>query len=631
MKKVWKQRTGPADYRKLGQELGVSPVVARCMRNRNKADLDNLITVEQMSHYLNDTLADLHDPRLMKGAAEAVAMLKAIAGVPGATGAQGAMAADAAETQEPAATVGVEAPKPGATVAIASDYDCDGICSGLVLKMGLRAVGISAEIYTPDRMKEGYGLNRRIVDDAVADGHTVLMTCDNGIAAVDGVTYAKEKGMTVIVTDHHEPQEELPPADVIVDPKQDGETYPFTGLCGAGVAYKLMSYLFAEVCADGSAAAVDGGAPGASVGAADGGAPGASAGAADGGAPGASAGAVDAGASGAGVGAAEMRRLLEHDLLELTAIATVADVMELIDENRILVRHGLLSLQHTSNAGLSSLLKKLRLADKPLDGTDIAFRIGPTMNVAGRIAQVSDTFALLEETDPIKADRMAEALVELNEKRKQMTEEGMEKALAYMREAYPNLDRDEMDDVLVIALTGVHESLAGLIAGRIKERFNHPTIVFTEALSAELDITKTASVDDENGTDEGANGATEDTSVGAVDAAGCVDDANSQLLRGSGRSIAAYDMFEHLMACKDLTEKFGGHKMAAGLTIKKEHLDELRTRLNRDSGLCAEDFVPELLIDLEVPISYVSESLISDLDRMKPFGVANPKPIFAQR
>ncbi len=540
MKKVWKLRTVPGDYQKLGKELGISSVVARCIRNRNKEDVDNLVTAEQMAHYLDDTPDDLHDPLQMKGVREAVGLLKGMLDAAGGSGS-------------------------GAGLAIASDYDCDGICSGLVLKKGLTRAGFETKIYTPDRLTEGYGLNRRIVDEALQDGFMCLMTCDNGIAAMDGVTYAKDKGMTVIVTDHHEPQEELPPADVIIDPKQEGETYPFDGLCGAGVAYKLITQLYRELgmAGDGSATTSTGSVAG-------------------------SAGEVDA------------TDFLMHELLELTAIATVADVMELIDENRIIVKYGLLSLRNTDNPGLRSLLCKLRLDDKALDGSDIGFRVGPTLNVAGRIAKVEDAFALLETADAKEADKRAEMLVELNDKRKQMTEAGMKQALDDLQATFPELDRDEMDDVLVVCLPGVHESLAGLIAGRIKERFNHPAIVFTEGAGGDSDNAETT---------------TEKT----------------ELLRGSGRSIAPYDMFEHLMDCKDLTEKFGGHKMAAGLTIQKANLEPLRERLNKESGLCAEDFVPELLIDLEVPISYISEKLIGEIDRMMPFGVANLRPVFAQR
>ena len=561
MKKEWKIRNYPADYKEIGKKLGVSPVIVRCIRNRNRKGVDDLVTAEQMDHFLNDTLDDLYDPLLMKGIREAVDLLLAAL--------QGSAVAPVGSEEVQTGSAGDGRNTAGPTsVAIASDYDCDGICSGLILKIGLSRAGFSADIYTPDRATEGYGLNRRIVDDALAAGHTLLITCDNGVAAVDAVTYAKEKGMTVIVTDHHEPQEELPPADVIIDPKQEGETYPFAGLCGAGVTYKLITQLLMEVGGSVSGPAV--GATGESA-------------------------SSDAPCPGSD--------LLQHELLELAAVATVADVMELVDENRILVKYGLRSLRHTKSPGFQSLLQALRLGDKPLRGSDIGFRIGPTLNVAGRISDVAEAFSLLEEKDPVTANKKAGGLVELNEKRKKMTEDGVKLALQDLSGRFPKLDDGEMDDVLVIYLPGVHESLVGLIAGRIKERFNHPTIALTDAVGESLDRLE----NDEN------------------------DTGSDSLLRGSGRSIAPYDMFEHLSGCKDLMEKFGGHKMAAGLTMKKKNLDEFCGRLNTDSGLCAEDFVPELLIDLEVPISYINLKLIAELDQMGPFGVANPRPIFAQR
>ena len=516
MEKEWFLRQeGLADgrsFKEAAEELGISPVIARCLCNRGQK------TTEQMRRFLYATPDDLYDPRQMKGIPEAVEVLTA-------------------HIKNKA--------QDAARIAVASDYDCDGICSAVLLKLALEAIGgNSVSIFTPDRVLEGYGLNRRIVDDAVAGGCTVLITCDNGIAAVEAVRYAKEQGLTVIVTDHHEPQEELPPADVIVDPKQEGETYPFSGLCGAGVAYKLIGALYDEL----------------------------------------------------GIGFPDAGR----DYLALTAIATVADVMELTDENRILVKYGLEALSRTTMPGLRALLHVLELEEKPIRGSDIAFRLGPTINATGRIASVKKAFELLLSIDEDDASRLAGELYKVNQERKDLTEQGTRRGIDMVLEKYDepgagartSASGRAMPDVLVLYLEGVHESLVGLVAGKIKERFNHPVIVFTDGTPSE-------------------NG--------------------EERLKGSGRSIAPYHMFDHLMECKDLTVAFGGHAMAAGLTIPKENLEELSRRLNVDSGLSHEDFVFKLMIDVPMPISYLTEGFIGDLESMAPFGVANPRPVFAEK
>lgn len=498
-------------FREVGEELGLSPVIVRCLCNRG------VKTEDEIRKFLYATPADLYDPMRMKGVPEAVELLLSL--------------------------------NPATRIAIASDYDCDGICSGVLLKRGLEQIGFQTMILTPDRVSEGYGLNRRIVDDAVAEGCTVLITCDNGIAAVDAVRYAKEKGLTVIVTDHHEPQEELPPADVIVDPKQEGETYPFSGLCGAGVAYKLISALYARV-ENGDTNQYD------------------------------------------QLVRSDRADLLNGEYLVLTAIATVADVMELVDENRILVSYGLKALSATGSPGLRALLRVLELEEKPIRASDIAFRLGPTLNATGRIASVEEAFSLLLAEEEEEALVLARKLFAVNQERKELTDKGTARGIELVQEQYPEADRGRMEDVLILYLEGVHESLVGLIAGKIKERFNHPVIVFTD---------------------------------------GTPGDQGELRLKGSGRSIAPYHMFNRLMECKDLTVAFGGHAMAAGLTIPKENLDELRSRLNRESGLNPEDFVEKLMIDVPVPISYLTEGFINTLDQMAPFGVANPRPIFAEK
>lgn len=548
MKKRWILKNEPADFQGLAEKLGVSPVVVRCIRNRGPE------TEEEMRSYLYADMSELYDPFRMRGVAEAVEILSS------------AMAGEGVESRSAGAPSASGAF--AARIAIASDYDCDGICSGMILKKGLERLGFTTNIYTPDRVTEGYGLNRRIVDDSVSDGCAILITCDNGIAANDAVAYAKEHGLTVIVTDHHEPQEELPKADVIIDPKAEEimtavgaagssgmnvgasavtSLYPFQGLCGAGVAYKLIEALYDHVRTSGRETG----------------------------------------------SASEDDLVTGEDLLELAAIATITDVMELVDENRIIVKYGLQALRRTENKGLRHLLRLLRLEDVPIKASDIAFRVGPTLNATGRIADVADAFALLSETDESKAKKLAEKLVALNDERKQMMEDGTNTALDILYQDFPDADRGVMDDVLVVYVPDVHESIVGLIAGRIKERFNHPVIAFTDGLS--------------------------DASTGA------------KMLKGSGRSIANYHMFDRLMEVKDLTSAFGGHEMAAGLTIFASNLDELKARLNRESGLKEDDFIPDLTIDLEVPLSYLSEKLIDEIDKMGPFGVANPRPVFAVR
>lgn len=486
MRERWILETKKADFDGLGRELGVSPLIARCMVNRG------LETGSEMRRYLYATLEDLYDPLQMKGVPEAVELLQQV------------------RTEEE-------------KVGIASDFDCDGIFSAYILWSGFRQVGIDSEIYTPDRIKEGYGLNERIVDEAKEAGVTVLVTCDNGIAANEAAAYAKEKGMKVIVTDHHEVQETLPDADVIVDPKQEGESYPFSGLCGGGVAFKLICALY-DAC---------------------------------------------------GVPAEEKWKLLEY-----AAIATVADVMELKDENRILVKYGLQALEKTSNIGLQALLEVQGLMGKKLNGGHIGFIIGPCFNAAGRIATVKASFDLLMETDHAEALKRAQDLKEINESRKAMTEEGA-------KQAYEMLAEKELDDVIVLLLPDTHESLVGIIAGRVKERTGHPVIIFTR---------------------------TEDGFV-----------------KGSGRSIEAYHMFRELLKCKDLMTRFGGHKMAAGMTLPETNLEELRRRLNEHSALTDEDFCPVVNIDAAMPIGYATERLIEEFNLMEPFGVGNPKPLFAEQ
>ena len=489
MKEKWILHTKKADFKSLANQLKVSPLIVRCMVNRG------LETAEEMEQFLHGSLADLHNPMMMRDVEKAVRILS-------------------------------ESAKLNKKVAIASDFDCDGIFSGYILWKAFRRIGMDAQIYTPDRVQEGYGLNERIVKEAVADGRDILVTCDNGIAAIDEVAFAKELGMTVIVTDHHEIQERMPEADAVVDPKREDETYPFAGLCGAGVAFKLICALY-DAC---------------------------------------------------GIPSEE-----KEELLEYVAIATVADVMELREENRILVKEGLKCLKKTSNKGLRALIEVQGLQDKEITAGHIGFIIGPCFNSAGRIATVKESFDLLMEEDEEQAKSKAERLKEINESRKDMTERGAERAI----EIVEGKGETGLPDVIIVLVAEVHESLVGIIAGRIKEKYNHPVIVFTR-------------------TEEG-------------------------LVKGSGRSIESYHMFRELMKCKDLMVRFGGHKMAAGMTLKESDLEELERRLNENSVLTEEDFQPVVMIDAPMPIGFVTEKLMEEFLLMEPFGVGNPKPVFAEQ
>lgn len=486
MKKRWILQTKPGDFRGMAERYGISPVTARCMVNRG------ICRKDEMDTYLKGGLEKLHSPWLFADMDKAVQIIL-----------------------EHKAGCG----------AIASDFDCDGIFSAFILNKGFETCGIKSRIFTPDRIEEGYGLNRRIVDEAAAEKASFLITCDNGIAALEEVRYARERGLPVIVTDHHEIQKELPEADAVVDPKREDCSYPFKGLCGAGVAFQLISALYEKM----------------------------------------------------GISAEKREELLEY-----AAIATVADVMELQGENRVLVKAGLRRLRETKNVGLRALLQVQGLSGRDIKAYHIGFVLGPCFNAAGRINTVEKAFALLKETDSRKALELAEELKEINETRKQMTEEAAEAAFELLEQGGKT-----GQPVYILHLPECHESLVGIVAGRIKEAYHHPVIVFT--------------------------------SVG------------EGLVKGSGRSIESYHMFEGLMACSDLMVRFGGHRMAAGMTMRQENLPELERRLNEKAGLQPEDFIPVLNIDVPLPVGHVSEKLIADLEVLEPFGCGNPKPVFAEQ
>ena len=492
-KEIWMLQTKRADFNGLAMRLGVSPVAVRIMRNRG------LLDEREMRKYLYGTLDDLYDPRQMKG-------------------------------METAAGIIEKKLIEGKKIRIIGDYDIDGVCSTYILLKGFhRAAGngqIDYEI--PDRIRDGYGINESIIRQAAEDGIDTLVTCDNGIAALKEISIAKQLGMTVVVTDHHEVPVDaygqiLPPADAVVDPKQDGETYPYHEICGAVVAWKLINVIYEDL-----------GIP-------------------------------------------------EHEwmeLLEFAAIATVGDVMKLQDENRLIVKYGLKKIGSTKNTGLRMLVEKNNLDINNLSAYHIGFVIGPCLNAGGRLKSAKIALRMLLEQDPDRVSGLADELKELNDVRKDMTAKGETEAIEQVERFYMS------DKVLVVFLPECHESLAGIIAGRLREHFHKPSFVLTRG---------------------------------------------EQSAKGSGRSIEAYHMYQGLCEVSDLLVKFGGHPMAAGLSIEESDIDEFRRRLNENAKLTEDDFVPRIWIDVPMPFEYVNEKIVDELKGLEPFGQGNEKPLFAQK
>ena len=424
----------------------------------------------------------------------------------------------------------------GKRIRIIGDYDIDGICSTYILAEGLAHCGAAVDTAIPHRIHDGYGLNDHLIREAWEAGTDTIVTCDNGIAAREQIDYAKSLGMTVIVTDHHEVpyevaqdgsrQECLPAADAVIDPKRKDCGYPFDGICGAVVAYKFLQVLFA------------------------------------------------------GDETARTGELLQ-ELLAFAAFATVGDVMELVDENRILVRYGLLQITRSANEGLRALLAVNGLQDKRLSAYHIGFVMGPCLNATGRLDTADRALRMFRTTDKAEAVTIAGELKALNESRKDMTLRGTEEAIEMIEQGSL-----KEDSVLVIYLPDCHESLAGIIAGRIRERYHKPVFVLTRS-------------------EEG--------------------------VKGSGRSIEAYHMYEKMSECKELYTKYGGHKMAAGVSMPEENVAPFRAYVNAHCGLTAEDFVEKIHIDVPMPMSYVTADLVKQLSVLEPFGNGNAKPVFAQK
>ena len=485
-----------ADFQHISEKFHISPRVASLIRNRD------VIGDDAIEKYLNGTIADLYDGMLMKDMDKAVAVLG-------------------------------EKIKENAKIRIIGDYDIDGIQSTYILLEGFRMLGADVDSDIPDRMKDGYGLNRNLIDRALEADVDTIITCDNGIAAAEEIAYAKSMGMTVVVTDHHEvPYTEiggerryiLPEADAVVDPKQEDCTYPFKGLCGAAVAYKLVEALMEAMGKD----------------------------------------AEDA-----------------DYLMENVAIATIGDVMDLVDENRIFVKQGLDMLKRTENLGLKALMECTGVNVDKLSPYHIGFVIGPCMNASGRLDTAKRALELLEAKKVAEADLLAGDLKALNDSRKDMTAQAVE-------EAFIQVENSELKDadVLVVYLPECHESLAGIVAGRIREKYYRPVFVLTK----------------------GAEG-----------------------LKGSGRSIETWHMYEGLNRVKHLLSKFGGHKMAAGLSMPEENLEQFRKEINEKSGITPEDLNEKIAIDMQLPFECVNEKFIGELAVLEPFGKGNARPVFAER
>lgn len=491
----WYVAAKRADFQAIGEKFHIDQVIARIIRNRD------VVGDEAIDEYLNGTLEHLHSPELLDGCREAADLL----------------------------LKKIEQKK---KIRIIGDYDIDGVNATYILYRGLRRLGARVDYEIPDRMKDGYGLNIHLVELARGEGADTILTCDNGITALEQTEYAKKLGMTMIITDHHEPLYEekegkkiwkLPRADVLIDPKLESCRYPFKKLCGAAVAWKLIQMLYQISGLDPMAL----------------------------------------------------------EFLPFAAIATVGDVMDLEGENRIMVKWGLKALEETKNPGLRALIRETGLEGSSLSAYHIGFVIGPCINASGRLDTAKRSLRLLLAEDEAEARELAVELKQLNDERKDLTARGVEQAV--MKIEHTPLGKDR---VLVVYLPGCHESIAGIIAGRIREKYHKPVFVLT-------------------------------------DGADCV--------KGSGRSIETYSMFDEMVKCQDLFLKFGGHPMAAGLSLPGDKVEEFRRRINEACTLTEEDFVEKVMIDVPMPIDYITEELIGQLSLLEPFGKGNTKPLFAER
>lgn len=493
--KDWRVYSKKADFESISEKFGIDQVTARIIRNR---DVEGM---EAIDRYLNGKIGDMYNPVLMKD-------------------------------MDKAADILLNCIKEKRSIRIIGDYDIDGICSIYILFKGLLNLGADVDYEVPDRIADGYGINEKLITQAHEAGKDVILTCDNGIAAISQIEYAKNLGMTVIVTDHHDIRYEeidgvkkylLPPADAVVNPKQEDCKYPFKMLCGAGVAYKLIQCLNEKSGVD-------------------------------------------------------LKNVEQY--LEFAAIATVGDVVELQDENRIIVKSGLNKLKNTENPGLSALIELTGVNRENISAYHIGFVIGPCLNASGRLDTAKRAIRMLTTENLGEAERLAGDLKALNDERKTLTMQATELAIGQIEKSMQN------DKVLVVFLPECHESIAGIVAGRIREKYYKPAIVLTRG-------------------EEG--------------------------IKGSARSIESYNIFEKLLECENLLTKFGGHPMAAGLSLKEENIEPLRCALNEKCGLSESDLTEKIWIDVPMPLYYISEKVIEDLACLEPFGKGNEKPVFADK
>ena len=492
----WLLRNKKVDLKAMSEKYKISQLLCKLMVNRDIID-ENII-----NSYINPIYKYLHSPKTMKDVVIAVDIIKR-------------------KIQE------------NKKIRIIGDYDVDGIISVFILYTALKKCGANVDYEIPDRIKDGYGINENIVKVAYDEGVDTIITCDNGISAIDQIQYAKDLGLTVIVTDHHDVpfiEEDgvrtflSSQADAIINPKQIECEYKFKSICGAGVAFKLMEALYEEIGMDKEEC---------------------------------------------------------YKLIEFVAIATVCDVVDLIDENRIFVKNGLEMLNNSKNIGINALKKACGLEDKEITAYHLGFVIGPCLNASGRLDSAKKGLELLLMEDDEEAKNLAQEIVDLNDARKNMTKEGVDRGINIIDSTDINNDK-----ILVVYIPDIHESLAGIVAGRVKEKYNKPTIILTKS-------------------EEG--------------------------VKGSARSIEEYNMFEGLLACKELLDKFGGHPMAVGLSLQEDKVDELRKALNNKCELTDEDLTRKIMIDSSLPLEYLNLHLIEELNVLEPFGKGNSKPVFGVR
>ncbi len=538
----WYVAAKKADFEKWAAEFGISPVIARILRNRDLTESGGI------RKFLYGTLEDCYSPWLLKDMDRAVELL-------------------------------LKAVEEKTAIRVIGDYDVDGICSSYILTKGLQLLGAKVDTAIPHRIHDGYGLNDHLIEEAKKDSIGMILTCDNGIAAAPQIELANAYGIQVIVTDHHEVpfsknvdeqgresrKELLPPALAVIDPKREDCTYPFPNICGGVVAYKLIQAIAERLGSRKVSAAEKEDPESRKVSVAGKEEP----------------ESLNRNASGnRESGSLRLNEALE-ELLELAALATVCDVMELKDENRIIVKEGLKRLKNTRNPGIKALMEVNGIEPEKLSAYHLGFVLGPCLNATGRLDTAKRALELLQSEAKTDAMSAARELKELNDSRKYLTLQGVEQAEEYIRQHHMDGDK-----VMLIFLPDVHESLAGIIAGRIREKYNHPVFILTKG-------------------EEG--------------------------VKGSGRSIESYHMYEAMTAAKQYFTKFGGHKLAAGLSMKEEDIEPLRKLLNEQAALGEEDFIPKVHIDVPMPLVYADRKLAEELELLEPFGVGNPKPLFAQK